>query len=111
NGTAWVTHVISTAANGGHSVAAADVDGGGDPDAGAAPFLDSKVAWYENTAGNGTAWVTHTISTSATGTIFVVTSDLDRDGDVDVLAVWFGGGTAAWDEKNAAHGTAWDAPP
>jgi FG-GAP-like repeat len=107
NGGVWVTHTISTAANGAHSVFAADVDGDGDQDALSSSFYDSKVAWYENTAGNGSAWVTHTISTAATGTVSVFATDLDRDGDVDVLATWNGADTVAWYENTAGNGSVW----
>ena len=106
-GTAWVTHTISTAANGAHAVFAADVDGDGDQDALSSSFFDSKVAWYENTAGNGSAWTTHTISTAATGTVSVFATDLDRDGDVDVLATWHGADTVAWYENTAGNGSVW----
>ena len=42
--------------------------------------------WYENTAGNGTAWTAHTIDGSASGAADVRATDLDGDGDPDVVA-------------------------
>ncbi|MFQ5791416.1 MAG: hypothetical protein ACE5JI_13170, partial [Acidobacteriota bacterium] len=56
---------ISTTADGARSVFAGDVDGDGDLDALSASRDDNKIAWYENTAGDGSAWTLHTISTSA----------------------------------------------
>src|SRR5262245_24138841 len=58
---------ISVTADQARSVFAADVDGDGDLDALSASVLDGKVAWYENTAGNGSAWTLRTISTAAVG--------------------------------------------
>ncbi len=55
NGSAWVPHIISTAADGARSVYVADVDGDGDLDALSASYNDDKIAWYENTDGDGTA--------------------------------------------------------
>src|SRR5262245_26540987 len=59
---------ISVTANGASFVSVADLDGDGDLDALSASYYDDKIAWYENTAGNGSAWVLHTISTTADGT-------------------------------------------
>jgi hypothetical protein len=68
------------------SVVAADVDGDGDMDVLSASADDNKTAWYENTAGDGTSWDDHVISTATTGAVSVCVSDLDNDGDVDVLS-------------------------
>ncbi len=86
DGASWSAHVISTSANGAHSVFAADVDGDGDLDALSASWLDDKIAWYENLAGDGSSWSTHVISTSADGANSVFAVDVDGDGDLDALS-------------------------
>jgi uncharacterized membrane protein (DUF2068 family) len=107
NGTAWTFHVISTAAAGAHSVRAADVDGDGDLDVLSASPFDDKVAWYENTAGNGSAWTLRTISTSADGARAVFAADVDGDGDLDVLSASAFDDKIAWYENTAGNGSAW----
>jgi hypothetical protein len=107
NGSAWVTHTITILANGPHAVFAADVDGDGDQDALTSSRWDNAVLWYENTAGNGSAWVTHTIASAALGTVAVFATDLDRDGDVDVLATSGDADTVAWYENTAGNGSVW----
>ncbi|MCB0073851.1 MAG: VCBS repeat-containing protein [Caldilineaceae bacterium] len=47
---------IATNAVGALSVHAADVDGDGDMDALSASRSNHTIAWYENTAGDGSAW-------------------------------------------------------
>ncbi len=55
-GSFWTPHTITTDANSPYSVYAADVDGDGDMDALSASRDDDKVAWYENTSGDGSSW-------------------------------------------------------
>src|SRR4029450_5960850 len=105
DGTLWTLHTISLAADAAFSVAAADVDGDGDMDALSASANDDTVAWFENTAGNGTAWATHLISTAADGARSVFAADMDGDGDVDALSASREDDTVAWYENSAGNGT------
>jgi len=107
DGSAWSEHVVSTSADGAASVFVADVDGDGDPDLLSASRFDDKIAWYENMAGDGSAWSEHVISTSADGGTSVFALDLDGDGDVDVLAASYDGHTIASYENTAGDGSAW----
>jgi hypothetical protein len=78
--------VISTSADAAHCVFAADVDGDLDLDALSASQSDDKIAWYENTAGDGLTWIAHTISTAADLARWVFAADVDEDGAMDVLS-------------------------
>jgi FG-GAP-like repeat len=109
NGSTWVARTVGTVAGGARSVHAADVDGDGDRDVLAASQGDDRVAWFENTAGNGTAWTVRTIATATAGAdpFSVFSGDVDGDGDTDVLSASIGSDVVAWHENTTGAGTAW----
>jgi Secretion system C-terminal sorting domain/FG-GAP-like repeat len=91
--------VISTKGNFPLSVYAEDIDGDGDMDVLSASTIDSKLAWYENTDGQGNFGPQQVISTNADGVQWVYASDIDDDGDVDVLSASFTDDKIAWHEN------------
>jgi hypothetical protein len=102
-------NVISTAANGAKAVYATDIDGDGDMDVLSASgnIFSSTIAWYENTDGNGTFGAQIVISNDPSAASTVYATDIDGDGDMDVLS---GGGnflssTIAWYENTDGAGT------
>jgi surface protein len=88
--------VISNSANGATSVYAADLDGDGDMDVLSASQSDNKIAWYENTNGDGSLWNENVISSAALGAQSVFAADLDGDGDMDVLSASVTDSKIAW---------------
>jgi hypothetical protein len=78
--------IITTMADNATSVYACDIDGDGDFDVLSASQTDNKIAWYENTDGNGTFGDQQVISLTAMGTFSVYACDIDGDGDNDVLS-------------------------
>jgi hypothetical protein len=91
------------------TVYAADVDGDGDVDVISASTVqyDGTIVWYENTNGKGVFGNQRLIATKPFAGIHVDASvavtDLDRDGDVDVL--WAFGAEFAWYENTDRKGT------
>merc|ERR1712139_420542 len=77
NGTFSTQKTITTEAKGAQSVYAADMDGDGDMDVLSASSSDNKIAWYENTDGNGTFSTQKTITTEANGARSVYAADMD----------------------------------
>lgn len=103
DGSTWSPHVISTSAARAKAVFAADVDADGDMDALSASRVDTKIAWYENTSGDGSTWTTHTITTGAGGAEFVFAADVDGDGDVDALSANSSANTVDWYRNDTIH--------
>ena len=104
-GTFGLPRVISAALLDPLSVTAADVDGDGDMDVLSASQNDDKIAWYENTDGEGTFGPQRVISSSANGAWWVSTADVDGDGDVDVLSASHDDDKIAWYENTDGEGT------
>jgi hypothetical protein len=105
SGGTWTSDAISTAVQQAHSVYAADVDGDGDVDALSASYLDDVVFWHENLAGDGSSWMLHSISTTASGAESVFAADVDGDGDLDALSASRLDAKIAWYENDGTGAT------
>ena len=106
DGTTWVQRTVATSLIDLWFVFTGDVDGDGDVDVLSASRYDDKVAWHENVAGTGTTWTPRIISTASVRPYSVTASDVDRDGDLDVLSTALDG-KVAWHENLAGTGTTW----
>ncbi|MFO0982883.1 MAG: VCBS repeat-containing protein [Planctomycetota bacterium] len=106
-GTTWSRATIDAALGGAQSVAAADIDGDGDLDVVGNGENADDVTWYANQDGQGGAWQRTTIDASFDGANFVVTGDVDHDGDVDVASAARNGDEIAWWENLGGQGQSW----
>ncbi len=106
-GTFGPLQVISTETDYPKCVHSADLDGDGDYDVLSASFFDYKIAWYENTDGTGNFGPQQLITEEAEGANYVITADLDEDGDLDVLSASATGfvDKVAWYENTDGAGT------
>jgi hypothetical protein len=109
--------LISTNANEAISVYATDLDGDGDKDVLSASKEDDKIAWYENQGGGsfGSQQVINTAAQDTDGDGFfeidgnanyatsVYATDLDGDGDVDVLSASQYDDKIAWYENQGGR--------
>ena len=97
--------------NGVGHVAPADLDGDGDIDLVAtqtAPFGgDNRVVWYKNIDGAGSFSGKLTISTATQQLSDVAVTDVDGDGDLDVVSADYGFNAVRWHENTAGNGSAW----
>ncbi len=96
--------VISTAADGAHSVYAMDLDGDGKADVLSVGHEDDTIAWYKNVGmgngvGGGLFGPQQVITTSAAGAHSVYATDLDDDNDADVLSASHYDDKIAWYEN------------
>ena len=81
------------------SICSADLDGDGDIDVLSASYYDNKIAWYENTNGEGSISSQKIITTDIDRPTSVITADLDGDGDIDVLSSSHNDNKIAWYEN------------
>jgi hypothetical protein len=100
--------VISTELYMPYFATSGDIDGDGDLDVVGISLDDRSVTWYENSDGQGNFGAqqivyTFQINTNTQGLgRSVFTADIDRDGDLDVLAT-VRGGTVAWYENRGGQ--------
>ena len=107
NGTSWTEHTVDDSFDGAISVYCADVDGDGDQDVLGAAYTGDAITWWQNTAGDGSRWVKHTLDDSFDGAASVYSADLDGDGDLDVLGAAKEADAVTWWENTAGDGTSW----
>ena len=98
----FTERVISTTADFVFGVFAVDLNGDGDIDVLSASRDDDKIAWYENDGGSPPSFTERVISTTRDGAITVFATDLDGDGDIDVISASVFDGAIAWYENDGA---------
>ncbi|MDC1354660.1 FG-GAP-like repeat-containing protein [Polaribacter sp.] len=105
----WVAADIDTNATGARSVYIADLDNDGDMDIVSASYNDNTIAWYENDGAENPTWSGVNIDITASGATSVFASDLDNDGDLDILASSANNNTIAWYENDGGVNPTWTA--
>jgi hypothetical protein len=91
---------------------AADLDGDGDTDIVTSLSESSpSLVWWENDNGQGTIWHTHPISSTYNGNSWPRAMDLDRDGDLDVVASTDSTPGVCWWENTHGNATSWTEHP
>jgi len=98
----FTSHTITTNADGARWVYAADVDGDGDMDALCASELNDQIVWYENDGGSSCAFTSHVITSNADFAHSVYATDVDGDGDVDVVSSSWDDDRITWYENNGS---------
>lgn len=109
-GTSWIEHTIESGHDAAISVSAADIDGDGDMDVTAATHSEystdyNDLIWYENENGSGTLWTMHYVGQSG-GADCVSCSDINGDGDMDILIVAYYDQVSWWENVDSV-GTSW----
>jgi len=100
-GTFSTEHIIAPAAPAVEDVYGIDLDGDGDLDIISATNSEDKVAWHENLDGLGNFGTQQIITTNAGIPTSVYATDLDNDGDNDIISAGadFDDGKIAWYEN------------
>ncbi len=106
DGITWIKHSVDGAFLGAYTVHCADLNGDGDMDLLGGASQSDQVAWWDNTAGDGSAWTKHLIDTNSLSVHWVMAADVDLDGDLDVLSATYNGSRVTW-WRNNGNGSAW----
>lgn len=104
NGSFGSQQIISSNANNAINVYAADFDGDGDIDVVSASRGDDKIAWYENTNGNGNFGAEQILTTNADFATSVYANDVDSDGDIDIVFASSNDDKIGWFENLDGNG-------
>jgi hypothetical protein len=109
NGTGlpWIEHNINSTYIEATSIYATDVNGDGYTDVLGASSGLGCITWWENTDGTGTTWIMRQITNDFDAAQSVYATDLDGDGDTDVLGAAWGDGEITWWENTDGAGTSW----
>jgi FG-GAP-like repeat len=103
-GTFASQQVLSSLAGGFSCIVAADLDRDGHLDVIVTSAADGRVVWYPSTDGGGALGAEQNLPPSAAGADAVLTADLDRDGDLDVLTSSASNDEIAWYENSDGSG-------
>jgi FG-GAP-like repeat/Secretion system C-terminal sorting domain len=104
----WIEHTVDDNFRYANFVHAADIDGDGDCDILGAAQWAHTISWWDNTDGYGNTWIEHIVSDDFQMAFSVNASDVDGDGDLDILGAALGlGDDMAWWENVDGHGLVW----
>ena len=84
-----------------------DIDADGDADIVSCSSNEDVVLWYENVDGTGISWVSDIIDSGVEGPNSTVASDIDGDGDIDVLGTVYWDDDIIWWENTSGGEPAW----
>ena len=81
----WTEITIAANFIGAHKVVACDIDLDGDPDILGAAYMGAEIAWWRNDGGDPIVWSKQTIDNNFRGALTTYATDIDDDGDIDVV--------------------------
>jgi hypothetical protein len=103
----WTKQIIASGYTGAHEVYGCDFDGDGDIDVFAAAAEVNKISWWRNDGGTPITWVEQTIANDCIGARSVAVSDVDSDGDFDVIGAGFDSNDICWYRNDGGNPITW----
>ena len=114
DGTSWTKHTVDGSFGGARSVYAADINNDGFMDILGAAYVADDIVWWENdgsprddVGGDGNSWTERPVDTNFDYPHSIYASDIDGDGDLDIMSTAWTGKELAWWENTDVVGTAW----
>ncbi len=102
NNSSWTEYLVDGSFDGAHSVYATDMDGDGDVDIVGAAYVADDISWWENDGTpNNSDWTEHSIDASFDYAHSVYATDMDGDGDMDVVGAAYNGHDISWWENTS----------
>jgi hypothetical protein len=102
SGISFERHVISSSVDGPRAVYAADVDDDGDMDVLSASLNDGKIVWYENENDRNPRFIAWVVADDLAGAKSVFVTDVDGDGNSDILAAGEAANQIVWYKSDEA---------
>ncbi|MEA1875221.1 MAG: T9SS type A sorting domain-containing protein [Bacteroidota bacterium] len=102
----WEKTVITNTFTGSHRVQIADINHDGLPDVLGAAWGVNEVSWWENNGDQADQWPKHVLNNALSLSMTALASDLDSDGDLDVIGAGLNG-EVSWYENTDGHGVQW----
>ena len=108
-GTDWGVHLVEANLTNPFFLIGADIDGDLDNDIFAGCYGPATVSWYENIDGLGTNWQQHDLFNDPDGYVIneIHSTDLDLDGDLDLLVAYLDYNGLVFCENANGTGTEW----
>ena len=110
-GSDWIGHSVTSVSGGVGSIVAADLDGDKHIDLAVGGADGGVISWWQNADGLGTNWVDGVVASGFVGTVGLVASDMDRDGDADLVGAADSSGRVTWWENDEPGLGAWSEHP
>lgn len=108
SGISWIEHTVDGSYDAACAVYSADIDGDGDADVLGAAYTDDAITWWENIDGTGTLWTEHLVDGNFDKAASVYSSDMDGDGDADILgAANADDDITWWENSDTSPGIIW----
>ena len=102
NNYSWTEYVVDGSFGNASSVYATDMDSDGDVDIVGAAINDDHISWWENDGTpNNSDWTEHSIDASFDYAHSVYATDMDGDGDMDVVGAAYNGHDISWWENTS----------
>ncbi len=103
----WTEHLVGSDSESSAGVYAVDIDGDLDEDIISYCWRDTTLLWWENADGSGEEWTIHDIPGNHFRLETLSFTDLDGDGDTDIVKGDFNEADFVWIENINGVGTEW----